>query len=114
MPYINAKFSVKIDSEKEKVLAEKLTNSILSIPGKSVSHLMLNIDDNCKLYFRGSNSEPVAIFEVKIFGSSTRDAYEAMTAKLCQIAQEELGIDGANVYVKFDEVENWGMDSFLF
>ena len=114
MPYIDAKFSVPIDKEKEKVLAEKLTNSILEIPGKSVSHLMLNIDDNCKLYFRGSNAEPVAMFEVKIFGSSNRKAYEAMTAKLCEIAAEELGIDGSNVYVKFDEVKNWGMDSFMF
>lgn len=114
MPYIDAKFSVKIDENKEKILAEKLTNSILEIPGKSVSHLMLNIDDNSKLYFRGENNEPVAIFEVKIFGSSTKDAYQAMTAKLCEIAKEELGIDGKNVYVKFDEVKNWGMDSFMF
>lgn len=114
MPYIDAKFSVKVDGEKEKVLAEKLTNSILKIPGKSVSHLMLNIDDGCKLYFRGVNDEPYAIFEVKIFGSSTKDAYEAMTQELCKIAKEELGIDGQNVYVKFDEVTNWGMDSFMF
>jgi phenylpyruvate tautomerase PptA (4-oxalocrotonate tautomerase family) len=114
MPYINAKFSVKVDSEKEKVLAERLTNSITTIPGKSIDHLMLNIDDNCKLYFRGKNDEPVAMFEVKILGSSTKEAYEALNGKLCQIAKEELGIDGNNIFVKFDEVENWGMDSYMF
>lgn len=114
MPYIDAKFSVKIDEEKEKVLSEKLTNSITAIPGKSVSHLMLNISDCCRLYFRGENKEPSAIFEVKIFGTSTKEAYEAMTARLCEIAKDELGIDGGNVYVKFDEVKYWGTDSFMF
>ena len=114
MPFIDAKFSVKIPAENEKSLAEKITNAITLIPGKSPSSLMVNLQDECKLYFRGTNENPCAIFEVKIFGSSTKDAYTNLTARLCEIAKEELGIEGNNVYVKFDEVSLWGMDSFMF
>ena len=102
MPFIDAKFSVKIPAENEKSLAEKITNAITLIPGKTPSSLMVNLQDECKLYFRGTNENPCAIFEVKIFGSSTKDAYT------------KLGIEGKNVYVKFDEVSLWGMDSFMF
>ncbi|MGN1051673.1 MAG: phenylpyruvate tautomerase MIF-related protein [Acutalibacteraceae bacterium] len=114
MPYIDAKFSVKIDEDKEKILAKRLTESILKIPGKSIDHLMLNIEDGKKLYFRGKNNNPTAIFEVKILHSASRKAYEDMTKELCLIAKEELGVAGDNCYVKFDEVENWGMDSYMF
>ncbi len=113
MPYIDAKFSVKVDEKQLEGLAKVITNSITAIPGKSTQSLMLNIEDECKLFFRGENV-PCAIFEVKLFGSSTKEAYRTLTAKLCEIVQSELGIEGKNVYVKFDEVANWGKDSFMF
>ena len=114
MPYIDEKFSVKIHAENEKSLAEKITNAITLIPGKTPASLMVNLQDECKLYFRGKNENPCAIFEVKIFGASTKDAYTNLTARLCEIAKDELGIEGKDVYVKFDEVSLWGMDSFMF
>lgn len=112
MPFIDAKFSVKV--ENPETLAKKITNSITALPGKTPASLMVNIEDNCKLYFRGEGETPCCIFEVKIFGKSTKEAYTNLTSKLCEIAKEELSIEGRNVYVKFDEVENWGMDSFMF
>lgn len=113
MPYIDAKFSVKVDEKQLNGLAKVITNSITAIPGKTPQYVMLNIEDDCKLFFRGEET-PCAMFEVKLFGASTKSAYQALTAKLCEIVQTELGIEGNNVYVKFDEVANWGMDSFMF
>ncbi len=113
MPYIDAKFSVKVDEKQMTPLAKVITNSITAIPGKTPQYVMVNIEDNCNLFFRGEET-PCAMFEVKLLGASTKSAYQALTAKLCEIAQTELGIEGKDVYVKFDEVENWGMDSFMF
>lgn len=114
MPFINAKFSNNISNEKEIDVKNRLGKAISLIPGKSEAYLMLNIEDNQRLYFKGDNSKPIAFFEVKLLGKSTRTAYEALTKELCSIANDELGISSDCVYVKFEEVENWGYNSFMF
>ena len=52
--------------------------------------------------------------EVKIFGSSTKDAYEKLTGAICDVLSEEAGVDGSCCYVKFEECKLWGYNSFMF
>ena len=66
------------------------------------------------MMFRGSSAEPTAFVEVKILGSSTKEAYAELTAEICNILSEEAGVAGSNCYVKFEEVKYWGMDGFMF
>ena len=37
-----------------------------------------------------------------------------MTAAVCKILNEELGIDGSCVYVTYHGVDNWGFDGGNF
>ncbi len=69
---------------------------------------MVGLEDNCDLYFQGSNAEPAAFIEVKVFGGFTDAASEKMTAELCRIYGEELGISASRIYIKYEEVERWG------
>lgn len=46
--------------------------------------------------------------EVKIYGSASKTAMEKMTEEICNIYEEELGIAKNRIYVKYEEVENWG------
>ena len=113
MPFINAKFSGTVSSEKETELKSALGDAI-SLIGKSERYLMVEIEDERRLYFGGSNSEPIAFFDVSLLHSAPRAAYEKLTARLCEIARELMGVDGSNVYVKFEETDNWGYDGFMF
>ena len=113
MPFINAKFSDTVSPEKETALKSALGEAI-TLLGKSERYLMVQIQDGCRLYFGGDNSAPTAFFDVSLLHSAPKASYEKLTARLCEIAKEYMNVDGSNVYVKFEEIENWGYDSFMF
>ncbi len=113
MPFIDARFSTPVNEVKEENIKKRLGEAI-SLIGKSEAYLMVQIEGDCSLYFKGNKDDESAYFEVKLLGKSTKANYETLTKALCDIAQEELGISGSRVYVKFEEVEYWGFDSFMF
>ena len=113
MPFINAKFSETVSPEKEIEIKSALGEAI-TLLGKPERYLMVEIEDNRRLYFGGKNDAPIAFFDVSLLHSAPRASYEKLTARLCEIAKDSMGVDGSNVYVKFEETENWGYDSFMF
>ena len=113
MPFINAKFSDTVTPEKEIEIKSALGEAI-TLLGKPARYLMVEIEDNRRLYFGGRNDQPIAYFDVSLLHSAPRQSYEKLTARLCEIAKEYMNVDGSNVYVKFEETENWGYDSFMF
>ena len=113
MPFINAKFSDTVTPEKEIEIKSALGEAI-TLLGKPERYLMVEIEDNRRLYFGGRNDQPIAYFDVSLLHSAPRQSYEKLTTRLCEIAKEYMNVDGSNVYVKFEETENWGYDSFMF
>jgi len=113
MPFINAKFSTTVSEEKEKEIKSALGEAI-TLLSKPERYLMVEIQDNCRLYFGGDNSAPIAFFDVSLLHSAPRASYEKLTKRLCEIAKDIMGVDGGNVYVKFEETENWGYNHIMF
>ena len=113
MPYIHAKFTGTVTPEKETEIKSALGEAI-TLLGKPERYLMVEIEDNRRLYFGGKNDQPIAFFDVSLLHSAPRASYEKLTARLCEIAKDTMNVDGGNVYVKFEETENWGYDSFMF
>ena len=113
MPFIDARFSTTVSATQEESIKKRLGEAI-SLIGKSEAYLMVQIQSDCKLYFKGNKDADSAFFEVKLLGKSTKANYEKLTAALCEIASEELSIPTNRVYVKFEEVKYWGYDSFVF
>lgn len=114
MPFIGSKVSVKISKEKEEIIKTKLGKSIELIPGKSETFLMVGFEDEYSLYFAGEKLEKGAFVEVKIFGKSSKDAYEKLTEAICKIYEEELEIPQNKIYVKYEEVKDWGWNGRNF
>ncbi|MFL0163923.1 phenylpyruvate tautomerase MIF-related protein [Candidatus Clostridium helianthi] len=114
MPFIGSKVSVKISKEKEEIIKKKLGEAIKLIPGKSETFLMVGFEDDYSLYFGGEKLEKGAFIEVKIFGKSSKDAYDALTAEICNIYEKELDIPQDKIYVKYEEVANWGWNGKNF
>ena len=113
MPFINTKTTAEISEEQELSLKEKL-GSAISLIGKSESWLMVNFEDNCRLYFKGDNSEDIAYVEVALFGKASDSQYDALTAEITKIFSETIGVDSSRVYVKYEEVDHWGWNGFNF
>lgn len=114
MPYISTMVNVEISKEKEDSIKSKYGKAIELIPGKSERALMLSFQDNCRLYFGGNSNMPIAFVEVKIYGQSTKEAYNNLTSEISKILEDELNIPQKNIYVKYDEIFNWGCNGNNF
>ncbi len=113
MPFINTMVTTEITHEKEVVLKTELGKA-LSLIGKPEAYLMLNFEENCRLWFAGSNDEDAAFVEVALLHSAPKASYEKLTAKICEILERELSIPSSRIYVKFSETEFWGHDGYMF
>lgn len=114
MPYIGTKTTKTLTEEKKAALAKRFGTAITTIPGKSEAHLMLGFEGDATMYFGGKTGEPMAFVEVMLFGTSDREHLTMLTKQICDILKEELGIDGANTYVKYEEVAHWGWNGSNF
>ena len=113
MPYIHTKTNIEITKDKELILKNEFGKAISLIPGKSERWLMLNFTDNERIWFAGEDT-PTAMLEVEIFGGANESAYDALTARLTDIISAELNIAPSRVYVKYEEIEQWGWNSANF
>lgn len=114
MPFISTKTNTLISKDAEIRIKKRYGKAISILPGKSEEWLMLDFCDNCNMYFRGEDDEKLAFVEVKIFGEASDTATNALTAELCLILQEELGISPDCVYVKYEACSKWGWNSSNF
>ena len=114
MPFINPKVTVSLSDVERDTLKAKLGQAISLVPGKSEAWLMVGFEDNCSLYFKGKKEPKLAFVEVKIFGGASDEAYDKLTAEICRIYEEVLGIPQGKIYVKYEEVEHWGWNGANF
>lgn len=108
MPFISTRTNIEITKEREASIKQKLGKAIELVPGKSEAWLMLSFEDKVSMYFKGQGDKPMAFVEVKLFGGVNTTAYDKLTAAITNIFNEELGINPAQIYVKYEEVRTWG------
>ncbi len=113
MPMIEAKVTMELPTEKRDLLKAEFGKAI-SIMGKPESYLMINLVDKQDLYFGGKKLDKGAYVEVKVLGSIDANASDRMTAELCEILENELGIPGNQVYISYWGTANWGWNGRNF
>ena len=113
MPYIHTRVNRPISQEAEASLASRLGQAV-SLLGKSENWLMLQFEENCRLYFKGDNQQPMAFVCVQLFGKAGADAYDRMTAEITAILRETLSISPDCVYVAYQETDHWGWNGSNF
>lgn len=113
MPFIDCKITEKLTEEKKETIKTKLGKSI-SIMHKPESYLMVGIADGYDLFFAGKKMLKGAYVGVKLFGKPSATDCAKMTAAVCDILSEELGIDGSQVYVTYQGISDWGWDGGNF
>ena len=113
MPFINVKTNIPIHAESREVIKKKLGEAITALPGKTEDWLMVGIEPEISLYFKGDPS-PAAMVDVSILGGASAAAYNKLTGIICNILSEELDIPASRTYVKYSETENWGWNGSNF
>lgn len=111
MPFIQTRTNVDVSPEKKESIKKRLGEAV-SVIGKSESWLMTEIVQNCDMYFRGENTEPMAFVDVQLYGKG--DNYNEMTKKITEITNSELGINPDHIYVSYCEHDNWGWNGNNF
>ena len=114
MPNIATKVNVEISEEKELILKEKLGNAISILKGKSEAWLMLSFEDNCRMWFKGDNSKPMAFVEVQVLGKINPSESSELSAEICRIFEDELSISQDMTYIKYEEIDQWGWNGGNF
>ena len=113
MPFINVKTNVPVAQDKKESIKSALGKAITAIPGKSEGWLMVGIEPEYDLWFKGSDA-PAAMVEVSVFGGASSSAYSDLTAKVTDILGGDLGISPDRIYVKYFETSNWGWNGSNF
>lgn len=112
MPFIELKTNQNIEKIKDTLKAE-LGDAITAIPGKSETWLMVELEGDKAMYFKGSD-EPCAMFEIAIFGKASDDTYDDLTNRICEISERLLSVPADRTYVKYSEIDHWGYNNFNF
>ena len=114
MPFISTKTNQTITKATAKALKEAYASAIELLPGKTEKWLMLSFEGDTEMAFHGDMDSPMAFLTVSLVGCAPREAYDAMTQRLCSIMEQVLGIAPDMVYVKYEEVDTWGWNNINF
>ena len=98
MPFIDSKVTVPVSKEKKEEIKSKLGQAI-SLLHKTESYLMVGIESDYDLWLAGKKLEKGAYVSVSLYGNASPSDYDKMTAKICEILEQELEIPGGSVYV---------------
>ena len=104
MPFIKVKVSCPVSEKQEIRIKQGFGKAIGLVPGKSEEYLLLELEDQCRLWLRGRNEAPMAYIEAAIFGNESHAGYPAFSAEVTQILQDTLSIPAENCYIKFEDI----------
>lgn len=114
MPYISVNTTKKVSPDCEKALKSALGEAITLFKGKTERWLMVEIQDSCRIWFQGNQDGDSAWLEVKLLGRADKEAFDAVTARLCEIMESVVGVPSDRVYVKYEEIDHWGWNGSNF
>ncbi len=114
MPFFMSKTNLSISDEQEKNLKFGLAQVVRKNFGYGEEYILAEFQDNCKLYLRGTKSEPVAYIEVKVFGNTNHIGYANFSKDITNIFSAVLKIPPQNVYIKFEDIVAFGVNGELF
>ena len=112
MPYISFKTNHKLTLRQENTIKSKSGELISLIPGKTEKALMIHMEDDQIMYFKGEET-PCMMIEINLYKSSEFDDKKKLTEAMIQMIHETTKIEADNIYVIFHEFDHWGLNQML-
>ena len=113
MPFINVKTNQTVSAAQTEQIKTQLGQAITAIPGKSEGWLMVCVEGEKQLFFRGT-PEPAAMVAVSIYGSASSNALGTLTSHITGILGDALGIPSDRIYVSYAATDDWGWNGSNF
>ena len=113
MPFINVKTNVAVPDEIAIDIKSALGLAITAIPGKSEGWLMVGIEPEYDLWFKGEDAT-AAMVEVSIFGSASSNALTTLTSHITGILTDNIGVPSDRIYIKYTGTNDWGWNGSNF
>ena len=114
MPYLKIQSNQQIDGQQADVLIKRASALIADALGKPERYVMVALEPTIPMLFAGSD-DPVLFLELKSIGLSESQT-PALSATLCGLAEELLGIPADRVYIEFADAPRkmWGWNGATF
>ena len=114
MPVLKIQTNQTIAPERQQALLRAASQRVAALLGKPERYVMIALERNDALLFGGSDA-PLAYLELKSIGLPTARTAE-LSAGLCALLQQELGIDSERVYIEFANATGsmWGWNGGTF
>lgn len=114
MPYLNIEMNHSVDEAVRNSMLSKLSVLIAAQLDKSESYVMVSFASPRPMLFAATNY-PCAYLSLKSIRLSSAKT-PALSAALCQLVEEELGIPKARIYIEFADAARsmWGWNEKTF
>ena len=114
MPLLKIQTNQTIAPERQQTLLRAASQRVAALLGKPERYVMIALERNDALLFGGSDA-PLAYLELKSIGLPTARTAE-LSAALCALVQQELGIDSDRIYIEFANATGsmWGWNGGTF
>lgn len=112
MPYLKIQTNKQIDNKED--IIKKASGIVAEELEKSEKYVMVALDPEFKMSFGGS-LEPTVFIQLKSIGLPEAKT-KNISAALCSLVEEELGIPKDRVYIEFTDVNHsfWGWNGSTF
>ena len=112
MPYISFKTNHKLTLRQENTIKSKSGELISLIPGKTEKALMIHMEDDQIMYFKGEET-PCMMIEINLYKSAEFNDKKKLTEAMIQMIHETTNIEADNIYVIFHEFDHWGLNQTM-
>ena len=112
MPYISFKTNHKLTLRQVNTIKSKSGELISLIPGKTEKALMIHMEDDQIMYFKGEET-PCMMIEINLYKCAEFDDKKKLTEAMIQMIHETTKIEADNIYVIFHEFDHWGLNQTL-
>ncbi len=106
MPYVHLSIAKKLTDDEKEAIKSSVGKLIEILPGKTESVLMVRLDDDLQMYFRGEKSN-CAYVNVCLYLMSPADKKGEFARALVRSISELAGLDINDIFLCFTEFSNW-------
>ena len=107
MPFISFTTNQKFSLRQENEIVKRTGELITILPGKKEENLMIHIEDNQVMYFRGQEMECMKI-SCQLFHTTDYQYKKEFAEKLLKEIERITKIPVEQQYLSIQEFENWG------
>lgn len=108
MPYICVNTPTKMSDDQKIALKSCIGENISLLNGKVEARLMVQINDDCDMYFAGNPKDEIAFVEVRLFRVSEFSDKEKFVQAVFGALKDILSVNPAESFISVTEHLEWG------